>query len=172
MQFPSEYCAFDSTANLHCVSLSGTTFTHHLSVDGGWTWATNDYNHSGVASNIEEWEFQANGELDLFVLNVRYQSSDGPDVDVIYHVREYSEDQSPDTITYVGQGDLDSTSRRKRYPIRLCQPWYTQRWGCSSCLPRLNRPRPAICSRTRITILRGLNWIGLFFTLSEGALTL
>ena len=34
-------------------------------------------NHTGVASSIEEWEFQANGELDLFVLNVRYQSADG-----------------------------------------------------------------------------------------------
>ena len=109
-QFPSEYCAFDSTATLHCVSLSGTTFTHYMSTDGGWNWETQDYNHTGVASSIEEWEFQANGELDLFVLNVRYQSADGPDVDIIYHVRDYSEDQSPDTLTYLGLGDLDSTS--------------------------------------------------------------
>ena len=31
-----------------------------------------------TASQIEEWEFQANGELDLFILNVRYQSTEGP----------------------------------------------------------------------------------------------
>ena len=81
-----------------------------MSTDGGWNWQTQEYNHSGVASSIEEWEFQANGELDLFVLNVRYQSADGPDVDIIYHVRDYSEDLSPDTLTYLGLGDLDSTS--------------------------------------------------------------
>ncbi|MGB0475262.1 MAG: hypothetical protein ACPGJT_00430, partial [Candidatus Poseidoniaceae archaeon] len=57
-----------------------------------------------------EWEFQANGEHDLFVLNVRYQSSEGPDVDVLFHTRGYSQDLSPDTLTYIGQGDLDSTS--------------------------------------------------------------
>ena len=63
-----------------------------------------------TASSIEEWEFQGNGELDLFVLNVRYQSTEGPDVDTVYHVRGYTEDMSPDTLTYIGQGDLDSTS--------------------------------------------------------------
>ena len=57
-------------------------------------------------------KFQANGELDLFVLNVRYQSSEGPDVDTVYHVRGYSQDMSPDTLTYIGQGDLDSTSEQ------------------------------------------------------------
>ena len=38
---------------------------------------------------------------------MRYQLADGPDVDIIYHVRDYSEDQSPDTLTYLGLGDLD-----------------------------------------------------------------
>ena len=65
---------------------------------------------SPVASGIEEWEFQGNGKHDLFVLNVRYQSSEGPDIDVVYHTRDYSQDLSPDTLTYIGQGDLDSTS--------------------------------------------------------------
>ena len=107
--FPSEYCQLDSTGALHCVSLSGTTFTHHLSYDAGSTWATQNYSDENWAQ-IEEWEFQANGALDLFVLNVRYQSAGGPDVDVLYHVREYSESMAPDTLTYIGLGDLDSTS--------------------------------------------------------------
>ena len=47
------------------------------------------YELNEQATQIEEWEFQANGELDLFVLNVRYQSSAGPDVDTVYHVRGY-----------------------------------------------------------------------------------
>lgn len=108
--FPSEYCQIDRSGSLHCVANSGTSFTHYLSNDGGQTWANHTYNLGSDASQIEEWEFQANGELDLFILNVRYQSTEGPDVDTVYHVRDYSEDLSPDTLTYVGQGDLDSTS--------------------------------------------------------------
>ncbi len=108
-QFPSEYCQIDSSGAIHCVSLSGTTFTHHLSWNGGENWTTQNYSDENWAS-IEEWEFQANGELDLFVLNVRYQSAEGPDVDVVFHVREYSESMAPDTLTFIGLGDLDSTS--------------------------------------------------------------
>ena len=107
--FPSEYCQIDSTGALHCVSLAGTTFTHHLSYDGGSTWATQNYSGEDWAA-IEEWEFQANGALDLFVLNVRYQSAEGPDKDILYHVRDYSESMEPDTVTMIGLGDLDSTS--------------------------------------------------------------
>jgi len=107
--FPSEYCQIDSSGAIHCVSLSGTTFTHHLSWNGGENWTTQNYSDENWAS-IEEWEFQANGELDLFVLNVRYQSAEGPDVDVVFHVREYSESMAPDTLTFIGLGDLDSTS--------------------------------------------------------------
>jgi len=108
--FPSEYCQIDRSGSLHCVANSGTSFTHYLSSDGGQTWANHTYNLGNDASQIEEWEFQANGELDLFILNVRYQSTEGPDVDTVYHVRGYSTDMSPDTLTYIGQGDLDSTS--------------------------------------------------------------
>ena len=110
VQFPSEYCQIDRAGALHCVSNSGTTFTHYMSTDGAVTWSNYTYTLGETASLIEEWEFQANGELDLFVLNVRYQSTEGPDVDTVYHVRGYSEDMSPDTLTYVGLGDLDSTS--------------------------------------------------------------
>jgi len=109
LQMPSEYCQIDTSGALHCVSLSGTRFTHYLSWNGGQNWSTFDYNVS-AASSIEEWEFQANGKLDLFILNVRYQDASGPDVDTVYHVREYSQDMSPDTLTFIGLGDLDSTS--------------------------------------------------------------
>ena len=110
VQFPSEYCQIDRSGALHCVSNSGTTFTHHMSLDGAQTWTNQSYEMGAMATQIEEWEFQANGELDLFILNVRYQSSEGPDVDTVFHVRGYSESLTPDTMTYIGQGDLDSTS--------------------------------------------------------------
>ena len=110
VQFPSEYCQIDRSGALHCVSNSGTTFTHYMSLDGAQTWTNQSYEMGAMATQIEEWEFQANGELDLFILNVRYQSSEGPDVDTVFHVRGYSESLAPDTMTYIGQGDLDSTS--------------------------------------------------------------
>ena len=110
LQFPSEYCQIDSAGIIHCVANSGTSFTHYMSNDGAISWTNYTYELGDVATQIEEWEFQANGELDLFVLNVRYQSAEGPDVDTLYHVRGYSQDMSPDSISYIGQGDLDSTS--------------------------------------------------------------
>tara|TARA_B110000438_G_scaffold44974_1_gene45014 strand:+ start:2536 stop:3888 length:1353 start_codon:yes stop_codon:yes gene_type:complete len=110
VQFPSEYCQIDSTGSIHCMKNTGTDFTHFISYDGTNSWQNYTYQMGNVSTSIEEWEFQANGELDLFVLNIRYQSSEGPDVDMVYHVRGYSEDMSPDTLTYIGEGDLDSTS--------------------------------------------------------------
>ena len=110
VQFPSEYCQIDSTGLIHCMKNTGTDFTHFISSDGANSWQNYTYQMGNVSTSIEEWEFQANGELDLFVLNIRYQSSEGPDVDMVYHVRGYSEDMSPDTLTYIGEGDLDSTS--------------------------------------------------------------
>ena len=44
------------------------------------------------------------------MLNVRYQDAAGPDVDMLWHVRNVSESLEADTLTYLGQGDLDSTS--------------------------------------------------------------
>jgi len=110
VQFPSEYCQIDRAGSLHCVTNSGTSFTHYLSTDGALTWTNYTYTLGAEATQIEEWEFQANGKLDLFVLNVRYQSIEGPDVDTVYHVRGYSDSLEPDTLTYIGLGDLDSTS--------------------------------------------------------------
>ena len=107
---PSQYCSFDSSGGLHCVKKDGLSIVHQLSWDGGESWENQTYNLSGVASDIEEWEFHSSGVHDLFVLNVRYQSAEGPDVDVAWHVREYSESLVPDQMTFLGQGDLDSTS--------------------------------------------------------------
>jgi len=110
---PSQYCSFDSSTALHCVLSSGNSLKHMLSWDGGETWENQSYNLSHLgeeAPTIEEWEFHSNGEHDLFVLNVRFQSSEGPDVDIAWHVREFSESLEPDTLTYLGLGDLDSTS--------------------------------------------------------------
>ena len=81
-----------------------------LSWDGGETWDNHTYNLSEKATEIEEWEFHSSGVHDLFVLNVRFQSSDSPDVDVAWHVRDFSESMEPDMMTFLGQGDLDSTS--------------------------------------------------------------
>ena len=106
---PTEYCAFDSSGALHCLQASGTTIQHMVSWDGGENFTTENYTHD-VASAIEEWEWHSQGENDLFVLAVRYQDASGPDKDVAYHAREYSQSLSPDQLTWIGQGDLDSTS--------------------------------------------------------------
>ena len=107
---PSQYCAFDSSGTLHCVMAEGVSITHMASVDGGASWLNQTYDLSGKATELEEWEFHSNGVHDLFVLNVRYQSSAGPDVDLSWQVRDYSDSLIPDTWTSLGLGDLDSTS--------------------------------------------------------------
>ncbi len=107
---PSQYCAIDSSTALHCVKRTGLNITHMLSWDGGDNWTNRSYDISDVAADIEEWEFHSNGVHDLFVLNVRYQSAEGPDVDIAWHVRGFSESLEPDSMTYLGQGDSDSTS--------------------------------------------------------------
>ena len=53
-----------------------------VSTDGGSNWINQTYDLSDKATELEEWEFHSNGVHDLFVLNVRYQSSDGPDIDI------------------------------------------------------------------------------------------
>ena len=115
---PSPHLTLDSSGTLHNVQVQGTTFNHSISLDGGLTWQS----HRIVienASSIEEWEFQSDGHHDLAVLAVRYQSTDEitieagtfmPDVDVVYHMRDYHASLEVDTMTFIGQGDLDSTS--------------------------------------------------------------
>jgi hypothetical protein len=89
---------------------SGVGITHYVSWDGGETWDWQDYNLTDSATELEEWEWHSSGVHDLMVLNIRYQSSEGPDVDLSYHIREFSESLIPDQKTYIGLGDLDSTS--------------------------------------------------------------
>ena len=113
---PSEYCALDSSTALHCLKINGVNVLHQISWDGGETWTNETYNLSDPdfvevpASSIEEWEFHSNGAHDLFVLAVRYQSAEGPDIDLAFHVRDFSQGITPDTMTKIGLGDLDSTS--------------------------------------------------------------
>ena len=109
---PTEYCAFDSSTALHCFETmsSGVGLHHYISWDGGESWENNDYNLNGTASELEEWEWHSSGVHDLLVVNIRYQSSEGPDVDLAYHVRGFSESLEPDIKVYLGLGDLDSTS--------------------------------------------------------------
>ena len=40
---PSEYCQIDSVGAIHSVKLTGTTFTHYLSWNGGLNWTTQNY---------------------------------------------------------------------------------------------------------------------------------
>jgi len=42
----------DSRNRIHCVSLQGTTFTHHVSEDGAWTWGTQNHSLDGAAGSI------------------------------------------------------------------------------------------------------------------------
>ena len=96
--------------------INGVNILHQISWDGGETWTNETYNLSDPdfveipASSIEEWEFHSNGAHDLFVLAVRYQSAEGPDIDLAFHVRDFSQGITPDTMTKIGLGDLDSTS--------------------------------------------------------------
>jgi hypothetical protein len=106
---PSQYCAFDSSGALHCLQVAGTTIQHMVSWDGGENFTIQNYTHES-ASEIEEWEWHSQGENDLFVLAVRYQEDGGPDKDVAYHTRAYSESLVPDQMTWIGLGDIDSTS--------------------------------------------------------------
>ena len=106
---PSQYCAFDASTALHCVAKVGQSLSHMISWDGGENWTTQNYSFEGVDA-IEEWEWHSSGVNDLFVLAVRYQHTDGADRDVAYHVRGFSESIEPDQMTWIGLGDLDSTS--------------------------------------------------------------
>ena len=127
---PSRNLVIDSSGALHSVSCNmvdpgakgcdGTfNLTHSVSFDGGYSWT--EYTHgwpgsAAVSDNTFEWDFQADGNLDLAVISMRVQSSnftgDGSpsDVDLVFHVRDYSQSMEADSVTIIGLGDLDSTS--------------------------------------------------------------
>ena len=124
---PSRNLVIDSSGAIHSVSCNesdpgakgcdGTfNLTHRVSYDGGYNWT--NYTHKwpaslSVSDNTFEWDFQADGNLDLAVLSVRVQTENNgtaSDVDLVFHIREYREDMKADSITIIGLGDLDATS--------------------------------------------------------------
>ena len=120
---PSQYCAFDSSGTLHCVVAEGVSLTHMVSTDGGNNWINQTYDLSDKATELEEWEFHSNGVHDLFVLNVRYQSSDGPDIDISWHVRGYSDSLLPDTWTSLGLGISTPQVGLEMTFVSISPPW-------------------------------------------------
>ena len=73
LSLPTQYRAFDSSTALHCFGgmSGGVGITHYMSWDGGETWELQDYNITGSATEIEEWEWHSSGVHDLMVVNIR-----------------------------------------------------------------------------------------------------
>ena len=124
---PSRSLVIDSSGALHSVSCNtvdpgakgcdGTfNLTHQISYDGGYNWT--NYTHKwpdalAVSDNTFEWDFQADGNLDLAVISMRAQTEKNgtsSDVDLVFHIRDYRESMIADSITIIGLGDLDATS--------------------------------------------------------------
>ena len=84
---PSRNLVIDSSGALHSVSCNiadlvqgcdGTfNLTHQISYDGGYTWINQTHRwpltHLSVSDNTFEWDFQADGNLDLAVITMRVQ---------------------------------------------------------------------------------------------------
>ena len=66
-----------------------------------------------MSDNTFEWDFQADGNLDLAVISMRVQTEmngTSSDIDLVFHIRDYRESMEADSITLIGLGDLDATS--------------------------------------------------------------
>jgi len=124
---PSRNLVIDSSGALHSVSCNNAdpgskgcdgTFnlTHQISYDGGYTWTNQTHRWPlalSVSDNTFEWDFQADGNLDLAVITMRVQTDlngTSSDVDLVYHIRDYRESMEADSVTLIGLGDLDATS--------------------------------------------------------------
>ena len=124
---PSRSLVIDSSGALHSVSCNtadpgakncdGTfNLTHQVSYDGGYTWTNQTHRWPlalSVSDNTFEWDFQADGNLDLAVISMRVQTEingTSSDIDLLFHIRDYSESMEADSITLIGLGDLDATS--------------------------------------------------------------
>ncbi len=124
---PSRNLVIDSSGALHSVSCNqaspgskgcdGTfNLTHQISYDGGYNWTNYTHRWPGslpVSDNTFEWDFQADGNLDLAVISVRVQTENNgtaSDADLVFHIRDYRESMEADSITMIGLGDLDATS--------------------------------------------------------------
>tara|TARA_B100001179_G_C18508086_1_gene367322 strand:- start:286 stop:858 length:573 start_codon:yes stop_codon:yes gene_type:complete len=124
---PSRNLVIDSSGALHSVSCNeenpgakgcdGTfNLTHQISYDGGYNWT--NYTHKwpeslSISDNTFEWDFQADGNLDLAVISMRVQTENSgisSDADLVFHIRDYRESMEADSITLIGLGDLDATS--------------------------------------------------------------
>ncbi|HID74308.1 MAG TPA: hypothetical protein EYP43_04575 [Thermoplasmata archaeon] len=105
---PADHLVLDSSGTLHSVGVSGTTLRYHLSLDGGRSWTYRDFSWPN-ASDIEEWEFQADGVHGLAVIYMRVQDGD-VDKDLLWHIRDYRSGLEPVSLTLLGRGDLDATS--------------------------------------------------------------
>jgi len=105
---PAPHLVIDSSGAMHSVERQGRTLIYHLSLDGGKNWNSQNFTYE-MGDRIEEWEFKANGEKELAVINMRCQVGDF-DQDIVFHIRDYRESLDPDTITLVGKGDLDAIS--------------------------------------------------------------
>jgi len=90
------------------VERQGETLIYHISLDGGATWTSQNFSFE-TGLRIEEWDFRANGEKELAVINMRVQLEEG-DQDMVWHIRDFRESIEPDTITLIGKGDLDAIS--------------------------------------------------------------
>ena len=62
------------------------------------------------ATGLEEWGISLQRGTRLIRLNVRYQSSSGPDVDIAWHVRDFSEVWFQTQGHISGRAIFDSTS--------------------------------------------------------------
>ena len=127
---PAKNIVIDSSGAIHSIVCNyenpnakgcdgSYSLTHYMSTDGGYTWT--NYTHlwpeaAPVSDTTFEWDFQADGELDLAVISMRVQvennntGSGGSDADLVYHIRDYHQSLAPDTVTRIGLGDLDATS--------------------------------------------------------------
>ena len=76
---PYSVLYFDSSSALHCRVVEAVLGLH-TTCPGmvEKTWDLQNYNISGVATEIEEWEWHSSGVHDLMVVNIRYQSAEGP----------------------------------------------------------------------------------------------
>ncbi len=105
---PAQHLVIDSSGALHSVEAIDTTIVHHMSLDGGDTWTS--YSHEWAnASSLEEWEFQADGNLGIAAISIRVQDGN-VDKDILFQIEDYRESMAADEITLIGEGDLDATS--------------------------------------------------------------
>ncbi len=105
----STYMTLDSAGRVHNVWSEGGSMYHALSLDGGYEWRTIQITLPNVDA-VEEWDFAADGDRDLCVFSVRFQATDGFDKDLVYHAFGCSDDHTPDMLTWIGEGNIDSTS--------------------------------------------------------------